>query len=86
LVDAVGCVLVAAAGRVFVGASGWILVATAGWVLVAAAGWVLVATAGWAGAAGYWSSQAADALAALPAKCSNPENAANDIGDLYFAH
>jgi hypothetical protein len=78
LVDAVGCVLVAAAGRVFVGASGWILVATAGWVLVA--------TAGWAGAAGYWSSQAADALAALPAKCSNPENAANDIGDLYFAH
>jgi hypothetical protein len=70
LVDALGCVLVAAAGRVFVGGSGWIL----------------VATAGWAGAAGYWSSQAADALAALPAKCSNPENAANDIGDLYFAH
>jgi hypothetical protein len=71
-----GRLLVAAAGRLLVAAAAWVSAPTAGWVPFPAAGSVLGA------AAGYWSSQAADAPTALPAKCSNPENAVNDIGDI----
>jgi hypothetical protein len=75
--------LVGAAGWVLVAAAGWVLVGVPGWCLTAAAGWCLIAAAGWLGAAGYWSSEVADALMAPPAKCSNPENALNDIDSLY---